>query len=78
MQDFPSNAFGLAHLWTSGDALSHAVAVILALMSVAFWYLILVKTLDWRRLCRAARFDPAGQMERAPRQQISRIHADLH
>jgi biopolymer transport protein ExbB len=127
--DSSSNAFGLAHLWASGDAISHAVAVILALMSVASWYLILVKALDWRRLrraarhtgafwaasglesgiaallgggsdspyaalaaqaancedhCReaasgrlAARFDLAGQMERALRQQISRTRSDL-
>jgi biopolymer transport protein ExbB len=56
MQDFSSNdTFGFAHLWASGDAISHAVAVILALMSVASWYLILAKTLDWWRLRRAAR-----------------------
>jgi biopolymer transport protein ExbB len=130
MQDSSSNVFGLAHLWANGDAISHAVAVILALMSVASWYLILAKMLDWWRLRRAvrcvgvfwaasslesgvaalrrggsespyaelaaqavncasrcneaasssrpaARFDLAGQMERALRQQISRIRADL-
>ena len=51
----PDNVFGLAHLWASGDSISHAVAIILALMSIASWYLILAKALDWWRLRRAAR-----------------------
>ncbi|MDR0578839.1 MAG: MotA/TolQ/ExbB proton channel family protein [Candidatus Accumulibacter sp.] len=127
MQDSSLNAFGLAHLWASGDAVSHAVAVLLALMSIASWYLILVKALDWWRLRGAARqvaafwasdslesglaaldgerigspylelaaravschahcneaasgqlaacFDPAGQMERALRQQLQGAQA---
>jgi biopolymer transport protein ExbB len=55
MPDSSSNTLGFAHLWVSGDAISHFVAVLLALMSIASWYLILVKTLDWWRLRRAAR-----------------------
>jgi biopolymer transport protein ExbB len=49
------NAFGFAHLWASGDIVSHSVAVILALMSIASWYLILAKTWDWWTMRRAAR-----------------------
>ena len=55
MQDPSANVFGFAHLWENGDAVSHAVAILLALMSVASWYLILAKSLDAWRLRRAAR-----------------------
>jgi biopolymer transport protein ExbB len=122
------NSFGFAHLWASGDTVSHSVAVILALMSIASWYLILAKTWDWwttRRAARAvgkfwaatsvsegierlreagadspyvqlaeqanccnheceavtgrlaSRFDPAEQMERALRQQLSATQAGM-
>ena len=47
--------FGLAHLWASGDAISHAVAIILVLMSVSSWYFILAKAIESWRLRRAAR-----------------------
>ena len=49
------NSFGFAHLWESGDAMSHTVAFILLGMSIASWYLILAKFWDWWRLRRAAR-----------------------
>ena len=49
------NSFGFAHLWASGDSISHAVAIILAIMSVASWYLILAKAVDWWNMRRAAR-----------------------
>ena len=122
------NSFGFAHLWASGDLISHSVAVILALMSIASWYLILAKTWDWWRVRRSAqavgqfwaatslskgiarlraagadspyaqlaeqadscnhdceavsgrlasRFDPAEQMERALRQQLSATQAGM-
>ena len=122
------NAFGFAHLWAAGDTVSHTVALILALMSMASWYLILAKTWDWLRARRAARavaafwsassvgegmqrlreagedspyaqlaaqangcnndceaatgrlasrFDPAEQMERALRQQLSGTQAGM-
>ncbi|WP_371325195.1 MotA/TolQ/ExbB proton channel family protein [Dechloromonas sp. ZY10] len=126
--DNTQNAFGFAHLWAAGDAISHSVAVILALMSVASWYLILAKAWDWYNMRRAARavgafwgarsvaegldrlreagedspyaqlaaqanccnndceaatgrlasrFDPAEQMERALRQQLSTTQAGM-
>ncbi len=122
------NAFGFAHLWASGDAISHAVAIILAIMSIISWYLILAKAVDWWSMRRAAkalgafwsatsvsegiailrqadenspyaqlatqanccnndceaatgrlasRFDPAEQMERALRQQLSTAQASM-
>ena len=40
------NAFGFAHLWAAGDSISHAVAIILAIMSIVSWYLILAKVID--------------------------------
>ena len=56
MQDSsPENVFGFAHLWASGDAISHVVAIVLALMSVVSWYLILAKSVDAWRLRQAAR-----------------------
>jgi biopolymer transport protein ExbB len=40
---------GFAHYWAQGDAVSHAVAYVLLLMSVASWYYILSKTWSsWR------------------------------
>ena len=49
------NAFGFAHLLASGDAVSHTVAAVLALMSVASWYLMLAKAVDWWQMRRTAR-----------------------
>jgi biopolymer transport protein ExbB len=122
------NSFGFAHLWASGDSISHAVAIILAIMSIVSWYLILAKAVDWWMVRRAAkalgafwsassvgdgialldqagkdspyvqlatqanacnndceaatgrlasRFDPAEQMERALRQQLSTTQAGM-
>jgi biopolymer transport protein ExbB len=128
MQETAQNAFGFAHLWASGDLVSHTVAYILAAMSITSWYLILAKAWDWYRARRAAkamaafwaassvsegieqlrqagedspyaqlatqanccnhdceavtgrlasRFDPAEQMERALRQQLSTTQARM-
>lgn len=49
------NSFGFAHLWAAGDGVSHTVALLLALMSIASWYLILAKTWDWWSLRKAAK-----------------------
>ena len=49
------NAFGFAHLLAGGDAVSHTVVIVLAIMSIASWYLILAKAWDWWRMRRAAR-----------------------
>jgi biopolymer transport protein ExbB len=40
---------GLAHYWAQGDAVSHAVAYVLLLMSIISWYYILAKAWSsWR------------------------------
>jgi biopolymer transport protein ExbB len=40
---------GLPHFWAQGDAISHTVAIILLLMSIASWYYILSKAwTSWR------------------------------
>ena len=49
------NVFGLAHLWAQGDNVSHAIAILIVLMSVVSWYLILAKSLDWWRLRKASK-----------------------
>ncbi len=40
--------FGLAHVWSQGDGVTRAVAVILLGMSLASWLVILIKALDLR------------------------------
>ena len=52
----PSDTFGLAHLWGQSDLIIKLVAFTLVVMSVASWYLILVRTV---RQFRARRFDNA-------------------
>ncbi len=48
--------FGLAHLWAQADLLIRGVAFVLVVMSVASWYLILVRSV---RQFRARRHDRA-------------------
>jgi biopolymer transport protein ExbB len=45
---------GFAHYWAQGDAISHAVAYILLLMSVASWYYIFSKSWSSWRIRRSA------------------------
>jgi biopolymer transport protein ExbB len=54
MEESETNVFGLAHLWQSGDVISHAVAILLVMMSMASWYLILAKLFDNWQLRKAA------------------------
>lgn len=46
-----SSAFDISRLWAQGDAISHAVAITLLLMSIASWYLMLAK--GWQFLARS-------------------------
>ena len=48
------NQFSLAHYWSGGDAISHAVAYALLLMSLVSWFFILSKALHLWRVRRAA------------------------
>jgi biopolymer transport protein ExbB len=50
-----SNPYGLAALWYSGDIIARALLVILAIMSLASWYVMLSKLWDQRKLKKAAR-----------------------
>ena len=68
------NAFGFAHLWAAGDLVSHTVAIILALMSIASWYLILAKTLDWWHARRAAHDLAAFWSATSVSEGINRLH----
>ena len=45
---------GFAHYWAQGDAVSHAVAYLLLLMSVVSWFYILSKTVSSWRIRRSA------------------------
>jgi len=47
--------FGLAHLWSQGDIVTRAVAVLLLGMSLASWMVIVMKALDLRRHASQAR-----------------------
>jgi biopolymer transport protein ExbB len=47
--------FGLVNLWTQGDLITKAVAVLLLVMSVATWMVIIMKALDLRKISAQAR-----------------------
>jgi biopolymer transport protein ExbB len=49
------NPYGLAALWKTGDAVSHTVLVILAIMSLGSWYIIVTKLIEQTRLFSAAK-----------------------
>ncbi|MBI4989164.1 MAG: MotA/TolQ/ExbB proton channel family protein [Rhodocyclales bacterium] len=53
MNDTPD--FGFARLWAQGDAVTHAVALLLLAMSVAAWYWTLARLWVWQRLRPSAR-----------------------
>ncbi|MDP1565927.1 MAG: MotA/TolQ/ExbB proton channel family protein, partial [Polaromonas sp.] len=41
-----NSQFGLMNVWTQGDMVTKAVAVLLIGMSLASWMVIIIKTLD--------------------------------
>lgn len=45
---------GIAHYWAEGDAVSHSVAYLLAIMSLSSWYYILSKSWSAFRMRRSA------------------------
>jgi biopolymer transport protein ExbB len=49
-----NQSLGLAHYWSQGDAVSHAAAYALLLMSVVSWYYILSKSWSAWRIRRSA------------------------
>jgi biopolymer transport protein ExbB len=60
-----SNPYGLAAIWLQGDWVAKGCLLLLAIMSMASWYALLVKTFALRRLKKQARdaqgvFDDVG------------------
>ena len=53
---------GLLSLWTQGDWVTRAVALLLLVMSLASWVVILVKALGLRQAAAQARALPAFVM----------------
>src|SRR5467141_3151774 len=49
------NPYGLEALWASGDLVARSVLILLAIMSLASWYVILTKLWDQRKLKQSAR-----------------------
>jgi biopolymer transport protein ExbB len=47
--------FGLVNLWTQGDLVTKAVALLLLGMSLSTWMVIILKALDLRRFARQAK-----------------------
>lgn len=46
--------FGLSHVWTQGDWVTRATAIVLLVMSLASWFVIVMKALDLMRLRKLA------------------------
>ena len=81
---------GVLHFWMQTDAVGKATALLLAAMSIATWYLLLVKTLELRRVRRegdavARAFWAASDLAQAlraaesaaPESPFGRLAADL-
>ncbi|MDO9092949.1 MAG: MotA/TolQ/ExbB proton channel family protein [Rubrivivax sp.] len=49
------NPYGLKALWTQGDTVAHSTLVILVIMSMASWYVIIVKLIEQRSMLKSAK-----------------------
>lgn len=54
------NPYGLEALWAQGDFVSKGTLIILALMSMASWYILVVKLVEQARMLRHAKAASAG------------------
>ena len=54
------NPYGLDALWAQGDFVSKGTLIILALMSMASWYILVVKLVEQARMMRHAKAAAAG------------------
>jgi biopolymer transport protein ExbB len=54
-QEAVDNPYGLKALWTQGDAVAHTTLVIMVIMSMASWYVIIVKLLEQRSMLKSAK-----------------------
>ncbi len=75
MQDLAAEHFGMAHLWSQADWVTAAVAVALFAMSLASWYLILIKAWESWRLRQAARAVEGLWIETNVQQGIEQLSA---
>jgi biopolymer transport protein ExbB len=50
-----NSQFGLINLWTQGDIVTRATAVLLLIMSLSSWMVIIIKALDLRKIASQAR-----------------------
>ena len=48
------NPYGLENLWSSGDFLSHATVIVLAIMSMGTWYILIMRLVDQTVLMKQA------------------------
>jgi biopolymer transport protein ExbB len=48
------NPYGLSNLWSSGDFLSHATVIVLAIMSMGTWYILIMRLVDQTVLMKQA------------------------
>jgi biopolymer transport protein ExbB len=48
------NPYGLNNLWASGDFLSHATVIVLAIMSMGTWYILIMRLVDQTVLMKQA------------------------
>ncbi len=49
------NPYGLKALWTQGDTVAHVTLVIMVIMSMASWYVIIVKLIEQRSMLKSAK-----------------------
>ena len=49
------NPYGLKALWTQGDVVAHSTLIIMAIMSMASWYVIFTKLIEQRSMLKSAR-----------------------
>ena len=71
----PDQSFNLLHLWATSDGVSRTVGATLLLMSIACWYLILAKAIDWWRMRRAAQVVSAFWRAKTVREGIDALQA---
>ena len=69
-----TNPYGLAALWAQGDIVSRATLVILAIMSLASWYVLVAKLLAQRRMGGQGRVANASFWRADTVRELSLIH----
>ncbi len=70
------NPYGLGALWAGGDIIARSVLVLLAIMSLASWYVMLTKLWDQRKLKQSARVVEKDGVERLKKADDFRLIAE--